>query len=200
MDTSAQADSNNTGTTWQIRIGGVGGQGIVLASKLLGVAASLFDGKEAVCTQTYGPEARGGAARSDVVISDSPVDYPFVTEADILAVMFTEAYTKFRPMLKPGGLLIVDTQMVRPNDDEENVCAVPATKIAEAVGNKMARNVVMLGCLIGKIPVVSRDSLVEAIRKNMKPKIVDLNIRALDAGIKFAQNGEWGGDSGGETP
>ncbi len=189
MDTSAQAVHKNTHSTWQIRIGGVGGQGIVMASKLLGVAASLFDHKEAVCTQTYGPEARGGAARSDVVISDAPVDYPFVTEADILAVLFTEAYTKFRPILKPGGLLIVDTEMVHPDEDEENVCAVPATKIAEALGNKMARNVVILGSLIGKIPVVSRESLVEAIRKNMKPKIVDLNIRALDAGIEFAQRG-----------
>ena len=191
----AQAQENITQSTnreesWQIRIGGVGGQGIVLASKLLGVAASLFDGKEAVCTQVYGPEARGGAARSDVVVSEAPVDYPYVTEADVLMVMFPEAYTKFRPMLKPGGLLIVDTQMVKPDEDEENLLSVPATKIADEVGNRLARNVVMLGCLIGKTDVVSRESMIESIRKNMKPKIVELNIRALDAGISFAQTGE----------
>jgi 2-oxoglutarate ferredoxin oxidoreductase subunit gamma len=186
----AQAQRNDTESTWQIRIGGVGGQGIVMASKLLGVAASLFDGKEAVCTQVYGPEARGGAARSDVVISDDPVDYPFVTEADVLAVLFPEAYTKFRPMLRAGGLLIIDNAMVKPSKDEENICSVPATKIADAVGNRLARNVVILGCLIGKTGVVSRESMVEAIRKNMKPKIVELNIRALDAGIKFAETGE----------
>lgn len=191
----AQAQSNNMVSTdteqvWQIRIGGVGGQGIVLASKLLGVAASLFDGKEAVCTQAYGPEARGGAARSDVVISNGSVDYPFVTKADVLAVLFPEAYTKFRPMMREGGLLIIDSQMVKPADDEENICAVPATKIADAVGNRMARNVVILGAMISKTGVVSRESMVESIRKNMKPKIVELNIRALDAGIKFAETGE----------
>ncbi len=75
----------------QIRFGGVGGQGMVLAGRLLGKAAALFDGKEAVCTQTYGPEARGGASRADVVISDSPIDYPFVVEADVLAVFLQEA-------------------------------------------------------------------------------------------------------------
>lgn len=179
-----------TNSTWQIRIGGVGGQGIVLASKLLGVAASLFDGKEAVCTQAYGPEARGGAARSDVVISDKPVDYPFVTEADVLAALFPEAYMKFRPMLKPGGTLIVDSELVKVSEDEENVCSIPATKIADDLGNRLARNVVILGCLIGKTGVVSRESMVAAIRANMKAKIVDLNIKALDAGIRFAQSGE----------
>lgn len=178
---------DKTESTWQIRIGGVGGQGIVLASKLLGVAASLFDGKEAVCTQVYGPEARGGAARSDVVISDEPVDYPFVTEADVLAVMFPEAYVKFRPVLKDGGLLIADTTLVKPDEDEENVCALPATKIADEVGNRLTRNVVLLGCLIGLTGVVSRASMVEAIRKSMKPRIVELNIQALDAGMKFAE-------------
>lgn len=178
---------NNTGSTWQIRIGGVGGQGIVLASKLLGVAASLFDGKEAVCTQVYGPEARGGAARSDVVISDEPVDYPFVTEADVLAVMFPEAYVKFRPMLRDGGLLIVDTTLVKPDEGETNACLLPATRIADEVGNRLTRNVVLLGCLIGLTGVVSRESMVAAIRKSMKPKIVDLNIRALEAGMEFAR-------------
>ncbi len=177
-------------TTWQIRIGGVGGQGIVMASKLLGVAASLYDGKEAVCTQVYGPEARGGAARSDVVISSEPVDYPFVTEADVLAVLFPEAYQKFRPMLRAGGLLIVDSKLVKADENEENIVNIPATEIADEVGNRMARNVVILGCLIGKTGAVSRDSMVEAIRKSMKPKIVELNIRALDAGIRYAQEAE----------
>jgi 2-oxoglutarate ferredoxin oxidoreductase subunit gamma len=187
MSETANMQKNST---WQIRIGGVGGQGIVLASKLLGVAAALYDGKEAVCTQVYGPEARGGAARSDVVISDEPVDYPFVTEADVLAVLFPEAYSKFRPMLRQGGLLIVDSVLVKAAEDEENIIRIPATQIADEVGNRMARNVVIVGCLIGKTGAVSRDAMVEAIRKSMKAKIVDLNIRALDAGIQFAQEAE----------
>lgn len=185
----SSTESKDTNKTWEIRIGGVGGQGIVLSSKLLGIAASLYDGKEAVVTQAYGPEARGGAARSDVVISEDSVDYPFVTQADALAALFPEAYTKFRPMLKPGGTLIVDSQLVkvRPEDDEMAI-KIPATQIADEVGNRLARNVVILGCLIGATDVVSRGAMVEAIRTQMKEKIVELNIRALDAGIEFAKS------------
>jgi len=185
----SQTDKNTKDSTWQIRFSGVGGQGIVLSSKLLGIAASLFDGKEAVCTQAYGPEARGGAARSDVVISDEPVDYPFVTEADVLVAVFPEAYKKFRPMLRPGGTLIVDSGLVQLPEDETDACQIPATQIAQELGNRLASNVVILGCLVGKTGVVSRDSMEQAIRKTMKPKIVDLNIKALDAGIQFAQSG-----------
>jgi 2-oxoglutarate ferredoxin oxidoreductase subunit gamma len=186
----AQTQNNTTDSTWQIRFGGVGGQGIVLSSKLLGIAASLYDGKEAVCTQAYGPEARGGAARSDVVISNQPVDYPFVTEADVLVALFPEALTKFRPMLKAGGTLIVDSGLVQVPDSEENVCRIPATSIAQELGNRLASNVVILGCLVGLTGVVSRDSMEHAIRATMKPKIVALNIKALDAGIRFATSGE----------
>jgi 2-oxoglutarate ferredoxin oxidoreductase subunit gamma len=185
----SQTEHHPKDTPWQIRFGGVGGQGIVLSSKLLGVAASLFDGKEAVCTQAYGPEARGGAARSDVVISNEPVDYPFVTEADVLVALFPEAYKKFRPMLRPGGILITDSGLVQASSDEENVCEIPATQIAQELGNRLASNVVILGCLIGMTGVVSRESMEQAIRKSMKAKIVGLNIKALDAGIDFASNG-----------
>lgn len=173
--------------TTQIRFGGIGGQGIVLAGRLLGKAAALFDGKEAVCTQTYGPEARGGASRADVIISDAPVDYPFVTAADVLAVFFNEAYLKFRDDLRPGGMMIIDTGLVQPRDDEEGICGLPATQIAEELGNRLATNVVMLGYLVGKTGVVSRESVEEAIRMTVKAHIVELDLNALEAGIALAQ-------------
>lgn len=173
------------GTT-EIRFGGVGGQGIVLAGQLLGKAAALFDGMEAVCTQTYGPEARGGASRADVIISDEPVDYPFVTEADILAALFHEAYTRFRPRLRPGGLLIVDTGLVQPFGDDDNICGLPATKIADDLGSRLAANIVILGYLVGRTGVVSREAVEEAIRTTVREAFVDLDIKALDAGIGLA--------------
>jgi len=173
-------------TTSEIRFGGVGGQGIVLAGRLLGKAASLFDGKDAVVTQSYGPEARGGASRADVVISDASVDYPFVRRADVLAVFFQEAYVMFRPTIKESGLLLVDDMLVQPADDEGNLHRVPATKIAEDLGSRMAANVVMLGYLVGATRIVSRQSIEEAIRTTVKPHIVDLNLKALDTGIKLA--------------
>lgn len=183
------ADTGNTAhTTSEIRFGGVGGQGIVLAGRLLGMAAALYDGKHAVCTQTYGPEARGGASRADVVISDTPVDYPFVTEADVLAVFFQEAYTKFRSRVKPDGLLIIDTGLVKPLEEDANVCGLPATKIADDLGTRIVTNVVMLGYLVGKTQVVSRESVEEAIRASVKQSVIDLDLKALDAGIQLAQS------------
>jgi 2-oxoglutarate ferredoxin oxidoreductase subunit gamma len=185
--TMSDAKNISANASSQVRFGGVGGQGIVLAGRLLGKAAALFDGKEAVCTQSYGPEARGGASKTDVIISDEPVGYPFVLEADVLAVLFQEAYAKFRPSLKPGGTLIFDTGLVKATADDANAFGIPATKIAEDVGSRLAANVVILGFLVGKTGVVSRESVEKAIRATLKPKIVDLNIKALDAGISLAQ-------------
>jgi 2-oxoglutarate ferredoxin oxidoreductase subunit gamma len=180
--------SISANATSQIRFGGVGGQGIVLVGRLLGKAAALFDGREAVCTQTYGPEARGGASRADVIISDGPVDYPYVTEADVLVILFQEAYTRFHSSLRPGGTLIVDSGLVQPLEDGENIHAFPATKIAEDLGSRVAANIVMLGYLVGKTGVVSRESVEEAIRTTVKKQFVDIDMKALDAGISLAQN------------
>lgn len=175
-------------STRQIRLGGIGGQGIVLAGRLLGKAAALFDDKEAVCTQSYGPEARGGAARADVVISDHPVDYPFVTAADVLAVLFHEAYVRYRPILRPGGTLIFDSALVQPSADDRDACGIPASRIAEDLGSRMAANVVILGYLVGLTGVVSRDSLEDAIRTTVREQHVDLDLRALDKGFRLARN------------
>lgn len=171
----------------QVRFGGVGGQGMVLAGRLLGKAASLFDDKDAVVTQSYGPEARGGASRADVVVSDGTVDYPFVIKADVLAVFFQEAYLMFRPRLKEGGLLLIDSKLVKPSPDEQAFRPVPATDIAEQLGTRMAANVVMLGYLVGATDVVSRESVEQAIRTTVKQRIIDLNIEALGAGIRLAR-------------
>lgn len=184
-----QATTDNKGMTTQVRFGGVGGQGIVLSGRLLGKAAALFDGKEAVCTQTYGPEARGGASRADVVISDEAVGYPFVTKADILAVFFQEAYMRFRSDIKPGGILIVESDLVHVEADEKNVFGIPATRIAGELGSELVTNVVMLGFLVGKTGIVSRQSVEQAIRTTVKPNALELDIKALDAGMTLALNG-----------
>lgn len=177
----------NGSTTTQVRFAGVGGQGIVLVGRLLGRAA-LLEGKEAVCTQSYGPEARGGASRADVIVSDSPIDYPFVTAADALAIFFQEAYLRFRNEVRPGGTVIIDTGLVRPSDDDSEALGLPATTLAEELGNRLATNVVMLGFLIGKTGVVGRDSVEEVIRTTMKPSVVELDLHALDTGIRRAKD------------
>jgi len=169
-----------------VRFGGVGGQGIVLAGRLLGKAASLYDGKAAVVTQSYGPEARGGASRADVVISDHRVDYPFVIDADVLAVFFQEAYLTFRERVKAGALLLADDRLVKPREGDEDLRLVPATRTAEELGNRMAANVVMVGYLVAATGVVSNDAIEESVRSTLKPSIVDLNLDALHAGMALA--------------
>ncbi len=175
--------------TIEVRLGGVGGQGIALAGNLLGQAASLYDDKEAVFTQTYGPEARGGASRADVIIGNRPIAYPFVAEPDILVVLFQEAYEKFRPQLKRDGLLIMEAQLVSPRAEDESAIRLPAIEIATELGNKLAANIVMLGFLVGASEVVSRGALVEAIRETVRPAHLDLDLKALDAGFDLADRG-----------
>jgi len=171
-----------------IRLGGVGGQGIALAGNLLGKAAALHGGKEAVFTQSYGPEARGGASRADVVISDRAIGYPFVIQPDILAVHFQEAYEKFRPQLRSGGLLIMESALVKPRAEDAAAVRLPAIEIASDLGNKLAANIVMLGYIIGATGIVERDAMAEAIRATVRPAHLELDINALNAGFERARD------------
>ena len=170
----------------EVRISGYGGQGVVLAGLLLGKAASLYDNKCAVFTQAYGPEARGGASSADVVVSSAPVDYPLVSHPDVLVALFQEAYMKYRPMMKPGGILILESDLVHVKKDEVPHHSVPATKIAEGLGRKIVANVVALGYLVGATNVVGHDAVIECIRETVKPRTIDLNLRAFDAGYTLA--------------
>src|SRR5579884_3516560 len=122
----------------EMRIAGFGGQGVILSAIILGRAASIHQGAFATMTQNFGPEARGGACSAQLVLSDSPVLYPYVTRPDILVVMSQEAYTKFGPELKQGGTLIVEQDLVRVNDvkGEIKVFSIPATRIAEELGKR----------------------------------------------------------------
>lgn len=170
----------------EIRVGGVGGQGISLAGSLLGKAASLYDDREAVFTQAYGPEARGGASRADIIIGDSPIAYPFVTRPNMLIVLFQEAYEKYRPKLETDGLLLVEGSLVHPNADDDAAVIVPAIEMAAELGNKLAANIVLLGYLIGATDVVSIEAMEEAIRATVSKRHLELDMKAYRAGIDLA--------------
>jgi 2-oxoglutarate ferredoxin oxidoreductase subunit gamma len=185
----------------EIRLAGYGGQGIVLAGQLLGKAAALYDGKEAVFTQSYGPEARGGASSADLVIADGPVDYLLVTSPDFLAVMFQEAYERYRPEMAEGGLLVIDAGLVKPWAHEGAHQAIPATKLAEELGKKIVANVVMLGFFTAVSGLVRREAVEDAIRSTIAPRHLELNLRAFAAGYAYAEttpspvsSPPWGGE------
>src|SRR3974377_1636539 len=130
----------------EIRIGGFGEHAIILADAIIGKAAAIFQGGYATMTQSFGPEARGGSSSAQVVLSDQPILYPYVTQPDVLVVMSQEAYQRFAPELKPGGILITEQELVRVDRIQpgNRVYGVPATRLAEELGRKVVLNIVMV--------------------------------------------------------
>lgn len=169
----------------EVRLGGFGGQGIVLAGYILGKAAALYDGKEAVLTQSYGPEARGGACAAELIIGDEPIDYPMVTSPELLVLMSQEAFSKYGSAAAEGAQLIVDTDLVEGAKEKDWVRDIPATRLAEELGNRMVANVIMLGYLSATTGVVSREALEESVRTTVRPALADLNVKAFNAGYEY---------------
>lgn len=168
-----------------ITIAGVGGQGSILAGVILGSAAVGYDDKFAVQTQAYSSELRGGFAATWVIVSDRPVDFPRVTEPDVLVAQAQDSINRFAQVLKPGGLLIMDSDMIREVPAGiEKVFKVPATSIARRdLGAPVVANMVMLGALWQATRVVGRPALEKAVSEAVPPKKIDLNLEAFQRGV-----------------
>ncbi len=171
----------------EIRIAGFGGQGVILSAIVLGKAASIFEGEFATMTQSFGPEARGGACSAQVILADSPILYPYVTHPDILVVMSQEAYTKFVPELKPNGTLVIEQDLVRVGDlpPGTKVFSCPATRLAEELGKRMVLNIVMVGFFAAVANLVKPDSLRQAVGESVPPAFKELNLKAFDKGFEY---------------
>jgi len=171
----------------EIRIAGFGGQGVVLAGVLVGTAAAVSDGRRAVQTQSYGAAARGGGARSEVIISDDPIVYPRVTHPDVMIAMSEEAMSKYGPDMVQGALLIIDGDLVKSvKRDDVRLVAVPASNTAtQELGRTIVANLVMLGVLVAKTGLVSVAGMEAAIRENVPPKTVELNLKAFRKGLEM---------------
>ncbi len=170
----------------EIIVGGVGGQGVVLSGILLGTAAAVFEEKKAVQTQSYSSELRGGAARTEVIISNEPISDPQVRRADILVALAEEALSRDIDLVKPGGLVIVDSDRTKgPAAGDYKIVKVPATSIAEKeMGDPIVANLIVLGVLIKNSPVVSVDSMEKAIEAAVPAKAKMLNIAAFRRGLE----------------
>jgi len=173
-----------------IRVAGFGGQGMLLAGLLIGKAAALYDGKEAVLTQSYGPEARGGASNADVIIDDDPIDYPLVARPDHFVAMFQEAYERYRPNMVKDGILLIESDLVKPFTDEGPYRGIPATRIAEELGRRIVANVVMVGFFSGATGLITPQAGERAIRNTLRPRLVELNLKAFNAGYDYAKKQE----------
>lgn len=170
----------------EVLITGFGGQGIVLAGQILGKAASLLDRKESTLTQSYGPEARGGACSAQVIISQATIHYPYVRVPDIVVCMSQGGYDKYARQLKADGMLIVDQDLVKTSElNESKFFKVPATRIAEELGRKMMANIVMLGFLSAVSDVVSKEALHETVLKSVPKGTQELNSTAFHKGYDY---------------
>jgi len=171
----------------EIRLAGEGGQGMILAGIILAEAAAIYDGKQATQTQSYGPEARGGASRAEVVISDDEIDHPEVLSADVVLALSQEAYKKFAKTIHAGGLLIIDADRVEVSADFAGV-KVPVARIAqETTGKAITANTVALGLLVGLTGVVSRDAIEKAVTARAPKGTEEMNRKALQAGFEAAE-------------
>jgi 2-oxoglutarate ferredoxin oxidoreductase subunit gamma len=171
----------------EIRLAGEGGQGMILAGIILAEAAAIYGGKNAVQTQSYGPEARGGASKSEVIIADGEIDHPEVLEADVVVVLSQEAYKKFSASLKQDGLLIVDEDKV---DSSRTPAAVrlPITRLAfETTGRQITANTVALGVLVGLTGLLPREAVEKAVAARAPRGTEEMNRKALEAGFAAAK-------------
>jgi 2-oxoglutarate ferredoxin oxidoreductase subunit gamma len=174
---------------YEIRLSGEGGQGLVLAGKVLAEAAAIYDDKNATQSQSYGPEARGGASRSEVIISDDDIDYPKAVNIDLLLALTQESVSRYHRDLKDNGLLLVDAEAVSEVPEGSfRTYRIPIIRIAtEKVGRALVANIVALGIITELAGVVSHEAVEAAILARVPKGTEDLNLRAFKAGVEAAR-------------
>jgi len=172
----------------RIIFSGSGGQGVITASVILAEAAVLHEGLNAVQTQVYGPEARGGATRADVIIDTKEIRYPKVDQPNILVCLTQEAYNKFSPLIRPGGLLLADSHFVKlaRKVDARQVEVGMYDAVMEEIGKPVVFNICVLGTLIGLEKLVRPGSLLEVLEHRVPSEFLDLNRKAFDLGLNLA--------------
>jgi 2-oxoglutarate ferredoxin oxidoreductase subunit gamma len=171
----------------EVQLGGFGGQGVISAGRIIGQAAAIYDKLEACFTQSYGPEARGGAAGSQVIVASNPIHHPHLIQPTSMIIMSQGAYNKYIPSLSPGGTLLIDDEMVAlPPDHRTDITTrgIPATKIAEQAGSNRAANTVMLGFWTAIIGAVSHAAMRQAVAESVPSKLVDMNLKVFDIGYE----------------
>lgn len=176
---------------FEIRIAGFGGQGVITIGKILGTAFSVYSNKNSVNTQSYGPESRGGACRSEVVVSDGVINYPYVQAAEIFVALSQLAYDNYINELKEDGILIIDPEAVeiRADSIRHQIYEIPVVKIAHEVGNVKCLNSVVLGgisVLLGEL--TTKSALLNALIISVPPKTVSTNISAFEMGRKHMKD------------
>lgn len=174
----------------EIKIGGFGGQGVILTGIIVGQAAAIYDNKYSTMTQAFGPEARGSACSSQVIISDEKILYPYVTHPDVLVVMSQDACARFAPQLKKDGksVLLYEKDLVKLEGmgcEKVKSYGIPATRFAEELGRKMVLNIVMVGFFTAMTKLISADAVRQAVKDSVPRGTESLNLSAFDKGYDY---------------
>ena len=172
-----------------IRIAGFGGQGVILAGIVIGKAAAIHDGKFATLTQSFGPEARGSACSAQLIVSDEPILYPYLTQPDILVVMSQEAQARFGADLKPGGMLLYEQDLIHLDNTAQGLrqFGIPATRFAEELGRKLVLNMVMVGFVTALAGLATPPAVRKAIVDSVPKGTENLNLAAFEKGLEYGQ-------------
>lgn len=173
--------------TQRIILSGFGGQGIITAAIILAEAAVLYEGRNAVQTQSYGPESRGGATRADVILSSEPIYYPKVDQPNLAVCLTQEAYHRYSGLIRPGGLLLTDSHFVQqdPRVDARQVELPMYEAVIREIGNPIVFNICMLGALIGLSDLVRPESVVRILENRVSPDLLKANQTALQTGLNM---------------
>jgi 2-oxoglutarate ferredoxin oxidoreductase subunit gamma len=168
---------------------GSGGQGVITAAIILAEAAVLYDNLVAVQSQSYGPEARGGATRSDVIIADSPIYFPKVIQPNVLVCLTQQAYAKFNAVIRPGGLLVTDSRFVQSEKkvDARQVELPMYQTVMDKIGRAIVFNICMLGAVIGLTKIVQPESIMKVLEKQISKNLLDMNREALHLGLALVE-------------
>lgn len=173
----------------KVRITGFGGQGVITAGYILGKAVSIYDNKHSTFTQSYGPEARGSACSSQVIISDEKILYPFIKQQDIMVALSQEGYDKYIQRTVEDGTILIDEDLVEPTNSLPNkihLAKIPTTMLAEKnFSNRIVTNIIMLGFLSSYTGIVTKEAITEAVKSVVPQRMVKLNIDALNFGLEY---------------
>lgn len=170
----------------EIRLCGFGGQGLMLAGYIIGQASSIFEHKYTTHIRDYGPEARGGTCRADVVISDKPVLYPYINAPTILVALSQQAYDKYRPRSREDSLIVIDKDLVKHREKrKDRLLSIPAQRIAEELGRVTVANVVMLGFLTAVTGIVSVEAMKKSLLASVPKGTEELNMKAFERGYDY---------------
>jgi 2-oxoglutarate ferredoxin oxidoreductase subunit gamma len=170
---------------------GSGGQGVITATIILAEAAVIYENLNAVQSQSYGPEARGGATRSDVIISESNIDYPKVIQPNVLVCLTQEAYNKFYQIIRPGGLLLTDTRYVETNKkvDAQQKELPMFQSVMDKIGKPIVFNICMLGVVLALTNLIAPESIMKVLENRIPADFLEINREALDLGQELGREG-----------